>query len=71
MDYSTIIFVGVPVIIGYATVLFRLLDKLTPLTKSRKDDAIVKQVLKGLLWVAENVSFNKSSKEVIIKTSKK
>ena len=70
IDIMTIIFVGIPAAIGYATAAFRLFDKITPLTKTLKDDNFVKNGLKILTVLTENVSFNKAKKEVNIKINK-
>lgn len=67
MDIGTIIFVGIPAAIGWATILFRTLDKLTPLTETKKDDNFVKKALAVITFIAENVSFNKTTKEIKVK----
>jgi hypothetical protein len=62
-----VVITSIPTAIGAATLIFRGLEMLAPLTDTPWDDNIVKRVLRVLRQVSEYIALNKSDK-IEIKT---
>lgn len=58
-------------IIGAATIMFRAIEPLTKLTKTKLDDGIVTAILDGLLSITRAISLNKTDETIIVKVKRK